>query len=111
MGQAFKMQAVREIMRKEGVTLDQIAYVGDDVIDLPVMRECGFAVAVANARAQVKEAAHYVTPNAGGYGAGRDAVEFILEAKGILDAVIEEYIDERNPISPSMDIGKGGELQ
>ena len=82
MGQAFKMQAVREIMEKEGVTLDEIAYVGDDVIDLPVMRECGFAVAVANARAQVKAEAHYVTPNAGGYGAGRDAVEFILEAKG-----------------------------
>jgi len=62
MGQAFKMQAVREIMQKEGVTLEEIAYVGDDVIDLPVMRECGFAVAVANARPQVKAEAHYVTP-------------------------------------------------
>jgi 3-deoxy-D-manno-octulosonate 8-phosphate phosphatase (KDO 8-P phosphatase) len=107
MGQAFKMQAVREIIEKEGVTLDEICYVGDDVIDLPVMRQCGFAVAVANARAQVKAESHYVTPNAGGYGAGRDAVEFILEAKGILDKVIEQYIDERNPIAPSMDIGKG----
>lgn len=110
MGQAFKMQAVREIMAKESITADEIAYVGDDVIDLPVMRECGLAIAVANARPQVKAAAHYVTPNAGGYGAGRDAVEFILAAKGILDKVIEEYIDERNPISPSMDIGKGGDL-
>ena len=110
MGQAFKMQAVREIMEKEGIALDEICNVGDDVIDLPVMRECGFAVAVANARAQVKAAAHYVTPNGGGYGAGRDAVEFILEAKGILDKVIEEYIDERNPISPSMDIGRGETL-
>src|SRR5271157_1702501 len=97
MGQAFKMQAVREIMEIEGVTLEEIAYVGDDVIDLPVMRECGFAVAVANARAQVKAEAHYVTANAGGYGAGRDAVEFILEAQGLLNRVIEEYIDERNP--------------
>src|SRR5580658_3281556 len=109
MGQAFKMQAVREIMQKEGVTLEEIAYVGDDVIDLPVMRECGFAVAVANARPQVKAEAHYVTPNAGGYGAGRDAVEFILDAKGLLEQVIAEYIDERNPISPSMDIGKGAD--
>lgn len=108
MGQAFKMQAVREIMARENVALDEIAYVGDDVIDLPVMRECGFAVAVANARPQVKAEAHYVTPNAGGYGAARDAVEFILEAKGLLSKVIEEYIDERNPIPPSMDIGKGG---
>src|ERR1700684_93520 len=79
MGQAFKMPAVREIMQKEGVTLDEIAYVGDDVIDLPVMRQCGFAAAVANARQQVKDEAHYVTPNKGGYGAGRDVIEFILE--------------------------------
>ena len=106
MGQAFKMQAVREIMAKENVTLNEIAYVGDDVIDLPVMRECGFAVAVPNARPQVKAEAHYITPNSGGYGAARDAVEFILEAKGILQEVIEEYIDERNPIAPSMDMGK-----
>jgi 3-deoxy-D-manno-octulosonate 8-phosphate phosphatase (KDO 8-P phosphatase) len=109
LGQAFKMKPVREIMEKEGVTLDEIAYVGDDVIDLPVMRECGFAVAVADARERVKAEAHYVTPNRGGHGAARDAVEFILEAKGLLDQCIESYIDESNPISPSMDIGKGGE--
>src|ERR1017187_4337871 len=108
-GCAFKMQAIREIIAKEGVTLDEICYVGDDVIDLPAMREVGFAVAVANARERVKKEAHYITPNSGGYGAGRDAVEFILEAKGLLDKVIAEYIDERNPISPSMDIGKGAD--
>jgi 3-deoxy-D-manno-octulosonate 8-phosphate phosphatase (KDO 8-P phosphatase) len=106
MGQAFKMQAVREIMARENVRLEEIAFVGDDVIDLPVMRECGFAVAVANARAQVKAEAHYITPNSGGYGAARDAVEFILEAKGVLDKVIADYIDERNPVSASMHIGK-----
>lgn len=108
MGQAYKMQAVREIMEKENITIEEIAYVGDDVIDLPVMRECGLAIAVANAREHVKAAAHYITPNPGGHGAGRDAVEFILNAKGILDKVIEEYIDERSPIAASMDIGKGG---
>jgi 3-deoxy-D-manno-octulosonate 8-phosphate phosphatase (KDO 8-P phosphatase) len=109
MGQAFKMQAVREIMEKEGVSLDQIAYVGDDVIDLPVMRECGFAVAVANAREQVKAEAHYITAHAGGYGAGRDAIDFILDAKGVLNDCIEAMIDESNPISPSMDIGNSGD--
>jgi 3-deoxy-D-manno-octulosonate 8-phosphate phosphatase (KDO 8-P phosphatase) len=108
MGQSFKMQAVRKIMEEEDVTLEEIAFVGDDIIDLPVMRECGLAIAVANARVQVKAAAHYVTEHEGGHGAGRDAVEFILEAQGLLDEVIETYIDERNPISPSMDIGKGG---
>ena len=110
-GQAFKMQAVREIMEKEGVSLDEIAYVGDDVIDLPVMRQCGLAVAVANARAQVKAEAHYVTSNRGGEGAGRDAIEFILEAKGLLKQCIDASIDEGNPLPPSMDIGKGGDLK
>jgi 3-deoxy-D-manno-octulosonate 8-phosphate phosphatase (KDO 8-P phosphatase) len=81
------------------------------VIDLPVMRVCGLAVAVANARAQVKAEAHYVTPNAGGYGAGHDAIEFILEAKGLLEKCIEASIDEGNPVPPSMDIGKGGDLK
>lgn len=107
MGQAFKMRPIREIMEKEGVTLEEIAYVGDDVIDLPVMRQVGFAVAVANARPQVKAEAHYVTPHEGGYGAGRDAIDFILDAKGILTHCIETMIDESNPISPSMDIGNG----
>src|SRR5579872_5178204 len=108
MGQAYKMQSVRDIMAKEKITLDEICYVGDDVIDLPVMRVCGFAVAVANAREQVKASAHYVTPHEGGHGAARDAVEFILAAKGILEKIIEQYIDERNPLPASMDIGKGG---
>jgi 3-deoxy-D-manno-octulosonate 8-phosphate phosphatase (KDO 8-P phosphatase) len=110
-GQAFKMQAVREIMAKEAVTLEEIAYVGDDVVDLPVMREVGLAVAVANARERVKAEAHYVTPHSGGQGAGRDAIEFILEAKGVLDECIAASIDESNPVPASMDIGKGGDLK
>jgi 3-deoxy-D-manno-octulosonate 8-phosphate phosphatase (KDO 8-P phosphatase) len=110
-GCAFKMQAIREIMDKEGVTLDEICYVGDDVIDLPAMREAGLSVAAGNARERVKAEAHYVTPNAGGYGAARDAIEFILEAKGVLDRCIDAYIDERNPIPPSMDIGRGGDFK
>jgi 3-deoxy-D-manno-octulosonate 8-phosphate phosphatase (KDO 8-P phosphatase) len=109
-GQSFKMKAVREIMAQSGAALDEIAYVGDDVIDLPVMRVCGLAIAVADARERVKAEAHYITPNRGGRGASRDAVEFILEAQGQLDKCIEAYIDEDNPISPSMDIGKGGSL-
>jgi 3-deoxy-D-manno-octulosonate 8-phosphate phosphatase (KDO 8-P phosphatase) len=108
MGQAYKMKAVREIMEKENISLDEICYVGDDVIDLPVMRVCGFAVAVANARENVKTEAHYVTPHGGGHGAARDAIEFILTAKGILQKTIDEYIDERNPLPANMDIGKGG---
>jgi 3-deoxy-D-manno-octulosonate 8-phosphate phosphatase (KDO 8-P phosphatase) len=110
-GEAFKMRPVCEIMELEGVTLEEIAYIGDDVIDLPVMRACGLAVAVANARKQVKSEAHYVTPHKGGEGAGRDAIEFILEAKGLLEQCIAASIDADNPLPPSMDIGKGGDLK
>lgn len=105
-GQAFKMKPIREICAKEGVALDEICYVGDDIIDLPVLRQVGLAIAVANARPQVKAAAHYVTPNSGGYGAGRDAIEFILEAKGVLDECIERYLDEDTSIAASMDAPK-----
>jgi 3-deoxy-D-manno-octulosonate 8-phosphate phosphatase (KDO 8-P phosphatase) len=95
-GQSNKMEAVRRIMEAEGVTLEEIAYLGDDLIDLPVMRVCGLAVAVGNARRHVKEAAHWVTPSVGGHGAARDAVEFLLEARGVLDEVVERYVAERS---------------
>ncbi len=107
LGQSHKMQAVREIMHKTGFSLEQIAYVGDDVIDLPVMRECGLAVAVADAVPQVIAEAHYVTPHNGGRGAGRDTVDFILSSMGILESTIERFIDEKNPISSTEDIGQG----
>ena len=80
---------------------------GDDIIDLPVMRRVGFAIATANARPQVKAAAHYTTPMSGGFGAGRDAIDFILNARGILDEMIEQYLDAENPESQRADIGVG----
>ena len=110
-GQSYKMKPIRAILEQEGIGLDEIAYVGDDVIDLPAMRAVGFAVATANARERVKAEAHYVTEHAGGDGAGRDAIEFVLDAQGILDKCIEAYIDEGNPLPPSMDIGKGGDAK
>ncbi|MGC9159002.1 MAG: KdsC family phosphatase [Terracidiphilus sp.] len=109
MGQALKMRAVDEIIAQEGVTLEEIAYVGDDVIDLPVMRRCGLAVAVANARPQVKAAAHYITLNRGGQGAARDAIEFILAAKGLLEDCIETYIRDSEAGLPATDQEKGND--
>jgi 3-deoxy-D-manno-octulosonate 8-phosphate phosphatase (KDO 8-P phosphatase) len=108
MGQSYKRKAVEEIAAQAGVSLDEIAFVGDDIIDLPAMRVVGLAIAVANARPKVKAESHYVTENSGGHGAGRDAIEFILSAKGILDSIIEEYIDERSEAAAAADIGKGG---
>ena len=87
-----KLKAFHEILGKEGLTADEVAFVGDDVIDLPVMRHCGFSIAVANARAEVKKNAHYVTPHAGGEGAGRDAIEFILKAQGKWKRAVESYM-------------------
>jgi 3-deoxy-D-manno-octulosonate 8-phosphate phosphatase (KDO 8-P phosphatase) len=81
-GQSHKMDAVEKILAAENCTLEELAYVGDDIIDLPVMRKVGLAIATANARAQVKSIAHYITPLRGGEGAGRDAIDFILEARG-----------------------------
>jgi 3-deoxy-D-manno-octulosonate 8-phosphate phosphatase (KDO 8-P phosphatase) len=106
-GQSHKMDAIRDILAKTGATIDQLAYVGDDVIDLPVMRECGLSIATANARKEVKSMAHYVTPNAGGFGAGRDAIDFILTAQGTLEKVIEQYLDESSTAAASSDVGTG----
>jgi 3-deoxy-D-manno-octulosonate 8-phosphate phosphatase (KDO 8-P phosphatase) len=61
------------------------------------MRNCGLAIAVKNARKEVKDEAHYVTPHAGGDGALRDAVEYVLKAQGKFKKVVDEYIGERSP--------------
>jgi 3-deoxy-D-manno-octulosonate 8-phosphate phosphatase (KDO 8-P phosphatase) len=106
-GQSHKMSAIRDILAKTGYTIDQLAYVGDDIIDLPVMRQCGLSIATANARKEVKSAAHFVTPNPGGFGAGRDAIDFILTAQGTLEKVIEQYLDESNSAAAASDVGQG----
>jgi 3-deoxy-D-manno-octulosonate 8-phosphate phosphatase (KDO 8-P phosphatase) len=92
-----KATVFRQILEKEGITAAEAAFVGDDVIDLPVMRKCGFAVAVKNARPEVKAEAHWVTAHAGGDGAARDAVEYILKAQGKWKQAVGEYISERSP--------------
>jgi 3-deoxy-D-manno-octulosonate 8-phosphate phosphatase (KDO 8-P phosphatase) len=91
-----KLTCFEEILNRAGLKASEAAFVGDDVIDLPVMRNCGLAIAVANARTEVKKEAHYVTPHSGGDGALRDAVEYILKAQGKWKRVVSEYICERS---------------
>jgi 3-deoxy-D-manno-octulosonate 8-phosphate phosphatase (KDO 8-P phosphatase) len=91
-----KRACFEEIVKEEGLKLEEAAFVGDDVIDLPAMRAGGLAIAVQNARAEVKREAHYITPHDGGDGALRDAVEFILKAQGKWKKVVEDYIGERS---------------
>jgi 3-deoxy-D-manno-octulosonate 8-phosphate phosphatase (KDO 8-P phosphatase) len=105
--QHYKSNAIKLIAAEAGVALDQICFVGDDIVDLPALRIVGLAVATANARPQVLAMAHWVTPHPGGEGAGRDAIDFILQAQGSLDRVIEQYLDESDPMSKSADIGSG----
>ncbi len=92
-----KRACFEEVIKQEGLKPEEAAFVGDDVIDLPAMRAGGLAIAVQNARTEVKQEAHYITPHAGGEGALRDAVEFILKAQGKWKKVVEDYIGERSP--------------
>ena len=91
-----KQTCFEDILKQEGLKPEEAAFVGDDVIDLPAMRAGGLAIAVKNARAEVKAEAHYITPHAGGEGALRDAVEFILKAQGKWKKVVEDYIGQRS---------------
>jgi len=91
-----KASALAQILEKDGIAAAEAAFVGDDVIDLPAMRKCGLAIAVKNARPEVKAEAHWATSHAGGEGAARDAIEYILKAQGKWKQAVEEYISERS---------------
>src|SRR5271157_1115795 len=95
-GQQDKAAAFYDILAKEGLQADEVCYVGDDIIDLPVMRLCGLAIAVKNSREEVLRESHYITPHEGGKGAVRDAIEYVLRAQGSLQRVIDDYIYSRS---------------
>jgi len=86
-GRATKIEAYDEIVSATGADSMEIAYVGDDLPDLPVLGRVGLAVAVANAAPEVKRAAHFVTSRAGGDGAIREVIELLVKAQGKWDAL------------------------
>ncbi|MFZ0868596.1 MAG: HAD hydrolase family protein [Candidatus Sulfotelmatobacter sp.] len=90
MKQPVKMPAYEDILRKAGVTDSAVAYIGDDLPDIPLMRRAGLAIAVGDAVPEVKDAAHYTTKALAGRGAIREAVELVLKSKGIWKAMIEK---------------------
>jgi 3-deoxy-D-manno-octulosonate 8-phosphate phosphatase (KDO 8-P phosphatase) len=90
-----KGEAVRQLAEDLSLSLDEVGFVGDDLIDLPAMRRVGFAVAVSNAVDEVKSAAHMVTTREGGRGAVREAIEFILRTQGRWDSAISQYVNPR----------------
>jgi 3-deoxy-D-manno-octulosonate 8-phosphate phosphatase (KDO 8-P phosphatase) len=82
-------------MKRHGVEWKEVAFVGDDLADLPVMRRCGLPIAVANAVAEVKACAALITRNEGGKGAVREAIELLLKARGAWDASVSGYLRDR----------------
>jgi 3-deoxy-D-manno-octulosonate 8-phosphate phosphatase (KDO 8-P phosphatase) len=90
MKQPVKLPALNEILAKAEVSDSEVAFVGDDLPDIPVMRRAGLAVAVGDAVPEVKAAAHYTTKALAGHGAIREAVELILRSKGIWEEMIDK---------------------
>lgn len=91
-GAQAKLAAFRAVLRDVGLAEEQVCYVGDDVPDLPVLRACGLAIAVADACAEVVAQAHYVTRKPGGHGAVREIIELILRTQGSWNEVVERMM-------------------
>lgn len=87
-----KLDAMNALLQRLGLSLDEAGYMGDDVIDLPLLRRCGFAASVPEAPALVRQHAHYVTRASGGRGAVREFCEYVLHAQGTLDAALARYL-------------------
>lgn len=90
-GAINKLETFNEILDTKGITEQSVAFIGDDLIDIPVLQRVGFSVAVADACREAKEAASYVTVKKGGHGAVREVCEIILKAQGKWDAVAHRY--------------------
>lgn len=91
-GHAEKLPVFRDLIAELGMDTQAAAYVGDDVVDLPIMTRAGFAVAVADAHPLVREHAHWCTVSPGGRGAAREVCDLIMSAQGTLEEAHREYL-------------------
>ena len=91
-GRLDKLPALEELIAKLGLSFEQTAYVGDDIVDLPVMRQVGLAIAVQDAHPLAKQHAHWQTPHGGGRGAARDVCELVMEAQNTLDTQLASFL-------------------
>jgi 3-deoxy-D-manno-octulosonate 8-phosphate phosphatase (KDO 8-P phosphatase) len=92
-----KLEAMGDLLSRRGVEWDEVAYAGDDLADLQVLRRVGLPIAVANGVAEVRAVASYVTRAAGGHGAVREIVEALLRARGVWSEMLERYFTEPSP--------------
>ena len=90
-GQTNKIAAYESLLNELEVMPEQVAYVGDDLPDLPLMKRSGLGIAVADAHFSIKDKADWITFCDGGQGAVRDVADLILDAKGLLDSILEGY--------------------
>ncbi|MGZ0078036.1 3-deoxy-manno-octulosonate-8-phosphatase KdsC [Methylomonas sp. BW4-1] len=91
-GHENKRAAFAEILQRLVLTPEQVAYIGDDILDLPVMRQVGFAVAVQDANFVLKNYAHWQTQTAGGLGAVREVCDLIMQVQDSFDGVLQTYL-------------------
>ncbi len=89
-----KLETLDEVISKNGVNRDEIAYMGDDFLDLPIMKAVGLAIAVNDAADEVKEVAHYVTKKNGGEGAVAEAIRLILKSQNKWDKAVRDVLEE-----------------
>jgi len=89
-----KLPALKGLIEQLGLTASQVAYVGDDLLDLPPLRHVGFGAAVANAVDELKHYADYVTTRPGGHGAVREVIEYLLKGGGRWQALMERYVTD-----------------
>jgi 3-deoxy-D-manno-octulosonate 8-phosphate phosphatase (KDO 8-P phosphatase) len=91
-GHEDKRAAFAEVLQNVGVTTEQTAHVGDDLLDLPIMTRVGLAIAVQDANFAVKAHAHWCTQTCGGQGAVREVCDFIMQAQGSFDSILKNYL-------------------
>jgi 3-deoxy-D-manno-octulosonate 8-phosphate phosphatase (KDO 8-P phosphatase) len=100
LGARRKGDVVDSLLAEHGMSADALAYIGDDLLDLPALQRAGLAVTVADAVADVKKIAHVVTKAPGGHGAVRECVELLLRAQGVWDAVYRAFVEEHGGRTP-----------
>lgn len=89
-----KLPTLEKFLEQQGLSPDAVAYIGDDLMDLPVIRYVGFSATVANAVDEVKKYADYVTVRTGGSGAVREVIEYILKSTGRWPELMKRYVPE-----------------
>lgn len=101
-----KLGPLEDVLKRENITPEQVAFIGDDLTDLPLLERVGLAITVPNAVDVVKSAAHYVTSRAGGAGAYREAVDLIVSAQGKMNGILDDVRQScwTRPAAPELKI-------